>query len=100
MKIKKIVPIKTWIPWNPVAIKKIEPKHPSLKQKNEVLYSNNWHNRNKIPKKKERNNLTFLIKNLFLMILWCLKVIVHPLLIRSKEFNKGKFIKLIKLIPK
>lgn len=58
IKIKKIEPIKTWIPWNPVAIKKIEPKHPSLKEKKDILYSNNWQTKKKIPNEKVIKSLT------------------------------------------
>lgn len=46
---KKILPINTWIPWNPVAIKNTDPKIPSEKEKFDILYSNNWQDRNKNP---------------------------------------------------
>jgi len=36
IKNKNNEPIKTWIPWNPVAMKKIEPKTPSENEKNDV----------------------------------------------------------------
>lgn len=58
---RKIVPINTWIPWNPVNIKKDVPKVESLIQKKEFLYSLHWKNLNIIPKitvlsKKMLNN--------------------------------------------
>jgi len=40
--IKKIVPTKTWNPWNPVSMKNKLPYAPSLIEKAECLYSYNW----------------------------------------------------------
>jgi hypothetical protein len=40
--IKKIDPINTCIPWNPVAMKNVDPKQESAIQNGASMYSNAW----------------------------------------------------------
>lgn len=47
---KKVDPIITCSPWNPVAIKNVDPKDESDIEKGASLYSNTW-NKEKIPPK-------------------------------------------------
>ena len=37
---RNVLPISTWAPWNPVAMKKVEPYAESAMQKGASLYSN------------------------------------------------------------
>ncbi len=47
---KKVLPISTCNPWNPVAIKNVEPKTESAKEKGASMYSNPCKIENKAPK--------------------------------------------------
>jgi len=46
---RKVDPIKTWIPWNPVAIKNVDPKVESDIEKGASMYSNPCSNENNMP---------------------------------------------------
>jgi len=65
---RNIDPINTWIPWNPVAKKNVDPYTESEKVNLASTYSIPWHSVNKIPKMIvtiSANNLLviFLFKN-------------------------------------
>ena len=44
-------PIRTWIPWNPVAIKKLDPKEVSVIVNGPEMYSNPWSIEKMAPKR-------------------------------------------------
>ena len=64
--IKKIVPIRTWSPWKPVNIKKLEPKVESLILKKADEYSFSWRTVKKVPKIEVKNKKTIDFLILFL----------------------------------
>jgi len=86
---KKVVPIRTCNPWNPVAIKNVEPKAESAKEKVASWYSNPCSMENKIPK------VTVTTKAFNLVILsdnknaWWHQVIDTPEERSNNVFNKG-----------
>jgi len=62
--IKKVLPIKTWRPWNPVAIKKVDPNTESDKENDASMYSKPCKTENRTPKeivKYKANNLFCLL---------------------------------------
>ena len=80
---KKIVPIVTWSPWNPVVTKKVVPKTLSFQWKViPYLYSIIWQNKNTVPKRtvtnkclaKKRDSVRFT----YLKRARCAKVIATP----------------------
>ena len=80
----KIVPIKTWNPWNPVVIKKQDPKTLSEIVKGESKYSNACKLVNKVARIKviiKANKACFLARTI---IAWWAQVTVAP------ELNKKK----------
>ena len=87
--IKKIVPIKTWKPWNPVVIKKQDPKTLSEIVKGDSKYSNT---RNPV---KTADKKTVIIKDIkdcrfaLNIIEWWHQVTVAPELNKKKLFVKG-----------
>ena len=84
---KKIVPIKTWSPWKPVATKNVVPNTLSLIENDLLMYSNNW----KQVKIRPKNKVTIIILKIFLLfwILWCAHVTLTPEDKRIAVFNKG-----------
>lgn len=80
---KKIEPINTWRPWNPVAMKKLEPKAVSEIEKGAEIYSNPW-KREKTPP----NKIVILKEKIAILKCpfnkaWCLQVTLTP-----EESNK------------
>lgn len=87
--IKNDVPIITWIPWNPVVIKKVEPKILSLIENWDWIYSHLWRIVKVIPNKIViRRALNDSLK-LLLIILWWDHEIEIPEEIRIVVFNRG-----------
>ena len=83
------MPIATWMPWNPVVIKKILPNVQSLKENRLQLYSKNWKYEKIIP------SITVIINEnkadlyLLLRIEWWDHVTVTPDLNRINVFKRG-----------
>jgi len=83
------MPKKTCIPWNPVAIKNVLPKIPSLIENWVSQYSKYCNDKNKIPKKIVTNKLiTNFLKKLFIRA-WCAQVTLIPLDNKITVFNNG-----------
>lgn len=86
---RKIDPIRTWIPWKPVAKKNVDPYTESENVKLASKYSIPWHNVNRTP----RIIVIIKAKRLFLMSFdrneWWDQVIVAPDDRRIIEFNNG-----------
>jgi len=57
--VKNKDPIKTCKPWNPVAIKKVEPKEESVIEKGASIYSNICNTEKTTPIKTVKNNDVF-----------------------------------------
>ena len=97
---KKQVPTKTWKPWNPVAIKKVDPYTESAIVKLACKYSNTWK-----PVKSAANNIVaikLLIANVrspVINVLWQ-TVTVAPDVNKINVFNKGTSHGLNVSIPK
>lgn len=53
---KKLVPIRTWALWKPVAKKKIEPKQPQVMEILHSMYSKAWNRVKNTPKRMDRKN--------------------------------------------
>lgn len=51
------MPMITWRPWNPVAIKKVEPNDESEIENEDSKYSNAWRAENKMPREIVRSKL-------------------------------------------
>jgi hypothetical protein len=83
---RKIDPIITWRPWNPVAIKNVEPKDESDIEKGASMYSNPWKPVKIIPKNTVKNKDIFDLIKLLFNISWCDQVIETP-----EESNKIVF---------
>ena len=86
-KIRKIVPIITWVPWNPVVTKNLDPKQFSLKEKEASKYSKACKlvkiNPNKIVQKREKRESSPLKR------LWWDQVTVTPLKSKTQVFRRG-----------
>jgi len=80
-------PIRTWIPWNPVAIKKVEPKVESDIENGASMYSNPCSTENSIPNIIVIINLIFDLLKFFLtfhgeiMLLLPLKIVKESYLL-------------------
>jgi len=90
--IKKVLPIKTWRPWKPVAIKKVDPNTESDKEKDASIYSNPCNIENITPKEIVKYKDRRLFCLLLLKIEWWHQVTVTPEEIKSKVLSKGMFI--------
>lgn len=89
---KNVVPTKTWIPWNPVAIKNVHPYEESLIENEACQYSTPWRMVKYTPREqvKRRDMLDTFI--LFRRNEWCLHVIEIPDESKIIVFSKGTFI--------
>jgi len=67
---KNEVPIITCNPWNPVAMKKVEPNLESAIQKGASMYSNPWNRVKIIPSKIVIIRELFALLNFFMSISW------------------------------
>lgn len=86
---RKIVPIITCKPWNPVATKKVEPYTESAIQKGASIYSKAWRSV-KINPNSTVTESPLTASILFpCTILWCAHVTVAPELRSIAVFNKG-----------
>ena len=86
---KKIVPIRTWRPWKPVATKKVDPNELSLKAKGQLIYSIAWTKVKNAPKNiviPSELIASFLLSD---TIEWCAHVTVAPEPNKIAVFNKG-----------
>jgi len=97
---KKIDPMITCKPWNPVAIKNVDPKDESAIENGASLYSNPW-NKEKIPPKEivKINASLALLKFLF-SISWWDHVIETPDDKRRIVFRRGILIGLNEVIDR
>lgn len=77
------------MPWNPVAIKNVDPKEESEIAKEASLYSNPWKRENTLPNKIVTSNEMFDLWKLFLSIWWWDHVIDTPEESNRIVFNKG-----------
>lgn len=87
--VKKVVPIITCNPWNPVAIKNLLPYTESAIEKGASKYSIPWSKVKYNPKIIVIANLCKAWLKLFSMILWWVQVILKPELSRIIVFNNG-----------
>lgn len=91
-------PIRTWIPWNPVAIKKVEPKVESDIENGASMYSNPCSTENSIPNIIVIINLIFDLLKFFFNISWWDHVTVTPEDSKRIVFINGILIGLNELI--
>jgi len=85
-------PIMTCSPWNPVAIKNVEPKEESAIQKGASMYSKPWKNVNTIPSIIVNLSLVFALSKFFFNISWWDHVIETPDESNRIVFKKGTLI--------
>lgn len=85
-------PIITCNPWNPVAIKNVEPYEESAIENPPWLYSNNCNSVKYPPKTIVKIMEILAWLNLLLRILWWAQVIEIPDDSKTMVFNKGIFI--------
>jgi len=97
---RKIDPMMTWRPWNPVAMKNVEPKDESAIANGASLYSNPWNKEKMTPRVivKVRANLA-LLKFLF-SISWWDHVMDTPEDSKRIVFRRGILIGLKEVIDK
>lgn len=86
---KKIDPMITWRPWNPVAIKNLDPKEESAIENGASAYSNAWNAEKIIPKNTVNVNEIFDLLKLFFSISWWDHVTVTPEERRRIVFRSG-----------
>jgi len=86
---KKVVPIRTCKPWNPVAIKNVEPKVESAKEKEASWYSNPCNKENKTPNVTVRNKAFNLLTLSESKKEWWHQVIDTPEERSSNVFSNG-----------
>jgi len=95
---KKIDPIITCNPWNPVAIKNVEPKDESAIQKGASIYSKPWNTVKIPPSIIVRIKENFALLKFFFNISWWDHVILTPEDNRRIVFSKGILIGLNEII--
>jgi len=86
---RKVDPISTWIPWNPVAIKNVEPKVESAMEKGASIYSKPCSIENTIPSVTVMISLVFDLLKFLLSISWWDHVTVTPEDSKRMVFNNG-----------
>ena len=86
---KKTDPMITCSPWNPVAIKKLDPKEESAIQKGASAYSKNWNMENTTPRKIVRYKAKLDFFKLLFNISWWAQVTVTPEDSRRIVLSKG-----------
>jgi len=89
MIIKNEVPIRTWIPWNPVDTKKIDPITPSDKENGAIIYSVVWSIVNITPNKIVKNRVFVAVFWEFLNLEWWHHVTDAPDESKIIVFTKG-----------
>lgn len=87
--IKNDVPIITWRPWNPVAIKNVEPYTESAIEKGDSKYSNDCRPVKYTPRMIVISKLNFLSDRFLLIIEWWHHVMEIPEEIKIIVFIKG-----------
>jgi len=95
---RKIDPMITWRPWNPVAIKNVDPKVESAMQNGASMYSNPWNTVKIKPKLIVAISESLALLKLFLSISWCDQVIVTPEESKRIVFRSGILIGLKEMI--
>lgn len=95
---KKVDPMITWRPWNPVAIKKVEPNTESAIENGASIYSNPCKAENNKPKKIVIKSDIILVNLFFFNNAWWHHVIDTPEDNNNKVFNKGMLIGLKAII--
>lgn len=96
---KKDVPINTWIPWNPVAIKKIDPYTLSAIVNEDSLYSMSWSIVKYIPSIIVILKAIIVFIRFFINRLWWAQVTVNPEASNTVVFKRGTLNGSIGLIP-
>jgi hypothetical protein len=86
---RNVDPINTWIPWNPVAIKNVDPMVESDIENGASLYSIHWSVEKSNPRVIVIANLLSLIFFLFFIIAWWAQVMVAPEDNKMIVFNSG-----------
>ena len=92
------VPISTWSPWNPVAIKKMVPKHESDSENSDCTYSIAWSTLKYPPNKMVNIRAFNAFLRFFFNIEWCAHVTENPDLIKIIVFRRGTLMGLKGLI--
>lgn len=87
--IKNNLPTRTWNPWKPVVIKKVDPKAESLMLKVAIIYSNPCNIKKYNPKIQVNINRFRANFQLFLKINWWAQVTLTPDANKITVFNKG-----------
>ncbi len=96
---KNTVPIITWSPWNPVAIKNVDPYTASAIEKEASKYSNPWRDVKYSPSKTVIKSPWIPWEWLFSIIAWWAHVTVTPDARRMAVFSRGIWKGLKGLIP-
>jgi len=97
--VKNRDPIITWIPWNPVAKKKTDPKVESARPNEASQYSQPWSVVKYTPRKIV-SCIALVVVVFFIWIkAWWAHVTVTPLASRTAVFNKGTWNGLIDKTP-
>jgi len=89
---KKVVPIITCNPWNPVAIKKVDPYDASAIENSAWIYSIAWSREKYNPKKQVSPSIRLAFFKLFEIIKWWDHVTVTPDLTKMIVLRSGTFI--------
>jgi hypothetical protein len=97
--IKKIDPMITCNPWNPVATKNVDPHTESHIENGACQYSIPWSVVKYNPSKTVKYNLLILLFRFFNIIEWCAQVTDTPEDNKIIVFKRGIFIGLNNLIP-
>jgi len=95
---RKVDPIKTCIPWNPVAMKKVDPKAESDIEKGASIYSNPCSIENSIPNVIVNIKLIFDLLKFLFSISWWDHVTVTPDDNKRIVFSNGILIGLNELM--
>jgi len=97
---KKIDPMITCSPWNPVAIKNVDPKDESAIENGASLYSNPWNNEKIAPKVIVRISAILALLKFLFSISWWDHVMETPEDNKRIVFRRGILIGLNELIDK
>jgi hypothetical protein len=96
--VRKIDPMITCRPWNPVAIKKVDPNAESAMQNGASVYSKPWNSVNTAPNVMVRANALVALAFILFIMAWCAHVTETPEDRRRMVFSSGILIGLKELI--